>query len=961
MEKNQHGVVNLDYVSQNNIVYIDLGTEQKDSIFTQQYQKAAKVISDIIRKGNEALEDSVYCRACVHKECAACIHREEQFACREQGSKNNLTSFHTAVPFIGDRGTGKTSVMKSVMERLRNYNGYTEHAAFNLGLEFNDTKFVVFEMIDAAIMKTTDDVMEIMLARMLTYLEDFATDNGFRDLYRRINDLHHDLCLVSDDKRGKREEYGLMALQRVADSQKAVEEFRKLVKEFLLTIGKYKFNGRRCYLVIALDDVDMYQGSAWGMKDSQFALLEHVYVHLRIPGLIVLMTYNEHLLRRACNRHFEWVYFGRRIQGAYTPTEEREINALTSQFVSKLFPQEKRIYMPNYMRVDALDRPNLYVSPVFEGKRLKPFSENETCLTAKEFMLRLIAYRTDVYFDAAGTKKHFFEPRNLREFGALFQIIRFTEEVEGDPETKEIIKGRNRQELLKYLSNQFAQQYLNDEERGRFEDLMALPLLRQNRTLIDQIRQQRRTIITDPDERGYLFGQKEDRWRYSYGELLHNFYFSTRIPKTMEGEDFYFRKEYMHCIFGTQSVQMNEAVCNSGSAKKIMEIIGSSVAGRWANDMLPKVRMQGYGDTSGAGSISIPIRDFFGWEIPDNVLSVLKRLNEDEPYKGPRGWKINPLAHFMRALVTAGMFFSNYPTEGLGLHLEPDGDDEQIALCLCSDSKEHVCFNVMNFSINLYAAENYLTFIQRKLRKLGDDLAKQLQEDWASECAILQKEMETFQGVSRYTKSPKMMELAQRRKSDVKERLERAFAWHALQQALGSRGIPEKVQELPEEVKKPPEEANNEYRRFGDRWQRIVDSVIDEFWDRIHEWRGLYGIDRWVLPVQNVDMMYNINKRLANVSYHDIPADADVSEVYKNYKRLYIGLAEELENQDEAYATTGADRFSDAFRNCVFYRIITESDQYQATRAFLDKILVEMVSSAIRSQRTRSDLMDISL
>lgn len=948
MEKNQHGVVNLDYVNQNNIVYIDLGVEQKNSIFARQYQKAAKVISGIIRKGNEVLEDSGYCRACVHRDCVACIHREDRLVCREKSPKYHLTAFHTAVPFIGERGTGKSSVMYSIMERLRNYNGRTENAAFNLSAEFNDTKFVVFEMIDAAMMKTTDDVMEIMLARMLTYLEDFATDNGFRDLYRRINDLHQDLCLVSDDKRGKREEYGLTALQRVADSQQAVEEFQKLVKEFLLAIGKHRFNGRRCYLVIALDDVDMYQGSAWGMRDSQFALLEHIYAHLRIPGLIVLMTYNEHLLKRACNRHFEHVYFGRKINRRYNLVEELDINALTMQFISKLFPQEKRIYMPNYMLVDALDRPNMYVSPIFAGKRLNPFGENEAYLTAKAFMLRLIAHKTGVFFDAAGTKKHFFEPRNLRDFGELFNIVHNMSEIDGDSEQQENTKSRNRQELLNYLKNQFAMLHLNAEEYKRFEDLMALPLKRQNRTLIDLIRKQRQTVIVDPDEVGFLVNQAEDRWRYSYGELLHNFYFSTRIPKSTESEEFvFFRKEFMHCIFGTQSVQMNEAIRNSGSRKNILEIIGSSVAGRWANQMVPEVWRQGYDERSGAGSISIPVQDFFGWEIPEKALEILLRMNEKHPYKCPRGWEANSLSHFIRAFVTAGMFFSNHPSEGLGLYLEPEGDEKEIAICLCSDSNVHICYNVMNFAINLHDAENYLSSMQRMLYKLGDEFASQLKVNWEEKVSKLKNELDVLkETLVRSRIRPKMMHTIQRDQKTLSTSLESANAWYALQIRFG-------IHERPEEDKLHP--------KFVDRWRRTVDIAIDEFSEEIQKWNKVYGSERWVLPVQNVDMMYNINKRLANVSYHDIPADVNVFEVFEHYQRLYINLAEELENQDEAYATTGIERFSDAFRDCIFCKIFTESEQYQTTQAFLKGILVEMVSSAAQKQSTRGNLAGIPI
>lgn len=336
-EEYKYGVVDLDNVRQNNIVYIDLGNALSESIFEQQYQMAARIIADIIRESDSTMEMcNGYCRDCYRNDCDTCIHRKDRFHFGENRPKQNLTSFHTAVPFIGDRGTGKTSVMYSVWERLRNYNGNNPKAAFHLGADFKNAKFIAFDMIDAGMLKTSEDVMKIILAQMLGYLEDIRPDNDFRELYRQIGELHDNLRLVRGDKREIHEEYGLTELQRVADSRNAVENFQRLVKAFTSTMSIHKFNHDRCYLVIALDDIDMYQGSNWGMMNTQFTLLEHIYSYLRIPGLIVLMTYNEHLLKRACNRHFEEIYFGHPIGRPYTSTEQQDIeNRMTKIFSKK--------------------------------------------------------------------------------------------------------------------------------------------------------------------------------------------------------------------------------------------------------------------------------------------------------------------------------------------------------------------------------------------------------------------------------------------------------------------------------------------------------------------------------------------------------------------------------------------------------------------------------------------------
>ena len=115
-------VVSLDNVWQNNIVYVDLSKKLEESIFEQQYKKAARIISRIIEKGSSALEErNSACRNCKNQTCHSCRYRDRS-SCDEGGRPwQSLTEFQTAVPFIGDRGTGKTSVMYSILERLKDY------------------------------------------------------------------------------------------------------------------------------------------------------------------------------------------------------------------------------------------------------------------------------------------------------------------------------------------------------------------------------------------------------------------------------------------------------------------------------------------------------------------------------------------------------------------------------------------------------------------------------------------------------------------------------------------------------------------------------------------------------------------------------------------------------------------------------------------------------------------------
>lgn len=924
----EHRTVKLDNVRKNNIVLVDLSKSLSESVFEQEYNKAAQIICNIIAENKQKKANSETC-------FNPCANRSKR--------KHNRSEYQTAVPFIGDRGTGKTSIMCSVLERLRCYQGETPSAAFNLGSQYDAIHFIAFDMIDANTLKSTEDVLEIILSRMLTYLDEIQGNCDFRDLYRRIDELYTILSQVYWQKYDARDEPGLTGLQRIADSQKAIDSFQTLVDDFTKTISRDKYGNDPCYLVIALDDIDMYQGSDNGMQDSQFALLERIYSFMRIPSIIVLMTYNEHILKRKCNSHFERIYLGSQKHKDCSLDEQIDIEALTGQFMSKLFPQEQRIYLPNYMFVDSANRSNLYVRPTLDDKNgdpeiISPFTTDQE-LPVKNFILRLIAYKTGVYFDAAGTKKHFFEPRNLRELGELFQVVNSLDDIPDETAEQEYVRRKNRQELLNYLYNQFALKHLNSEEYKLFRNLSMLPLVRQDRMLVDRIRQHRMVIADQPDSLGYLAKSGRDRWRYSYGELLHNIYYSTRIAKSKETEQTYFSKEFIHCILGTHTVVMNQSLRMTGARTAMLDIIGSSIAGRWANEMLPNFFEAGV--STEAGSVSLPVKGFFNWRVPKEVQSAIFGSSE---YGDPE--KI--LRQFMEALIVTGMFFTGFPTNGLKISLEAELEDNGASvLYLRSSSEDHICFNVLNFAINMYNAlpsedgkeDGYFSYIKEKLSKLGSNLAEQLTNDHSEKLFEAKKELEQAEEA---IKEASGILLPEKRDALInkREKAQASFSSHLAWSNL---------------VKEPSNKGN-----YLKGWNTVLRGIIQDYSKRISKWQICYPEFPIVLPVQNFDMMYNIVKRLASVSYHDIPEEARMDEVFDYYVRLYKNIAEELDNQDKLYFGEGESGFAAAFRNSLFYSIIT-AEKGKDYNPYIKQVLVSMMRSVRGPQTSRRRTYDFTI
>ena len=86
MEKDSsRRIVDLDQVCQNNIVVEELEPDNR-SVFQQEYVQAANIIDSILRLNKEKKE-------------------------KKNGALHVKAEYQTVVPFIGDRGTGKTSAM----------------------------------------------------------------------------------------------------------------------------------------------------------------------------------------------------------------------------------------------------------------------------------------------------------------------------------------------------------------------------------------------------------------------------------------------------------------------------------------------------------------------------------------------------------------------------------------------------------------------------------------------------------------------------------------------------------------------------------------------------------------------------------------------------------------------------------------------------------------------------------
>lgn len=1003
----ENRTVDIDRVRQNSIVLLDFNQPLSETIFQQEYQTAIRLIEGIIRRS-----------ASIKTEKADRLDTYSRI--RSYG----YSDMQTAIPFIGDRGTGKTSMMLSVWNFLKQHYDFPQNEQFKDIKFIKDTNFICLDMIDAGKLQSSEDILEIILSRLLNYLQENNQDRSgrradYRELYKKIDFLYKDLARIHWSDGPKMEEAGLLQLQAIADSQKTSEQFRELIQEFVKTVG-----GDRTFLVIALDDIDMYQGSRrngpqsglqcslQNSSNDKFILLEQIYNYLRAPNLILLLTYNETILRRICMGHFFQLYQDSKIieDGSVA---KMDVEVLTRQYLTKLFPHEQRVYLPDFMRIASMNQVNLYIVPKIDGKIIPPFDKenqdqglNSTPVNVKEFMLRLIAYRTGVYYDIKGNKKHFFEPRNLRELGSMIQVLQGMKEIP-DKGTKEEIEGvraQNRQMLLNYLYNQFSEDHLNREEYYAFSQLCMLPVFRQNREFIDDVRRRYGYVKAEIQTK-----QKEERSTYSYGEMLKHIYRSTRNENSLVC----IRKEYIHCLLGTHSVILNQTAQIQESQNEWMELIGSSIAGSWADDMLPdviNVPENQYGreaEISGAGSIHLPASTFFELKLSSKLYGALFCLAGCQISNCTEADAEKEICAFIEAMVLLGMFFTGFPKNGLQLKLHlgmTKGDQPTLKVTVKAGSSEYLCFNALNFVINSYLSTHthssctvdgknatYLEYIKKQLEDLGNNIAELVSSQENFYFKQIKDAQDQYDDFSKQIEEAKeqrfsRMDRWQKQMEEEKEK-EQAAKWILTKFFSKQEDDINQTIETFRKEKKCFEIDDTPKQNFINHWECCLNKEVGELesgnestdpntiFGRIKDWKGKYGNRLFAFPIQQFDMSYNILKRLAHPDYYDreIPTDTGLSEAYDYFVSLFQSIGNQLDEQDRAYCLEENEGFAKAYRDSVFYRRFVDlansepsqtSSQGQLetnepTGSCLRILFTEMLEHAIQGKAARENVTSI--
>lgn len=934
MERPEHYTrrINIEKLLSNGVIQEDIKNFQ-DSYAKQEFFQAIDVLKKIIWENDFFWqENGGYLGTYGSKKATG--KREEIF---------------NVIPFLGARGTGKTSTMLSFANMLaefdpddRKYDAFLLERDERSRRRHEDTKFIVLQYIDVGVLKSKEDIMAIILARMLKYVQKKldsqplgigtpgVRQEELRQLYQNFEQVYTDLLNLTQEGQEPEEELTLRRLQNLNSSYSLADKFQSLVYQFLDFLNHIDHNGGRCryYLIIALDDIDLFETTNRAQvhklgriqqKDA-YTISGQIYEYLQIPGVVVLTTYDESRLLSVCSRH---------VEETFPDLGKQECMSQAVQFIHKFILPKYKIYMPNLGYADYPENRRLNVvigsdksmmQVLFPDLASKPLEEVKgTEIPMKELILRYIAAIYGTYFDMNGTKQHFFEEWNLRKVKNLLLALRMEDETSFEDAGTDLREQRYMR-LLSYLYNQFVGEKLaGTKEFTLLHKWLNMPLERRSLEIFNYIRAERSRLSRDDP---FYFHADGSERAYNYGELIRNLYISSRCG--------ILSKEMVYCILASYSLVLarlydiyrssTDLNKKSSSEYALRDVLRTSIAGQWSNDILytyfwfenpgkvvisesPKVAIR---PTIGAqiGSVRTErLPKVFRVKIDDiDIFSVLfnKKLLEDiEEYKKLNDTKkVKELEQrvekqkegfkrFLNILELLGMFFTN----------------------VC-DTKRDSQREAKTLKYRFKISE----------QDVGDKLKKNTTKIPLDGQGVIQ------------LKNTYLEASYQCACFNILNFVVNSFTWKEYFNALHG-GLRKAVYDWGEK---------SGYSTVDSKWNEWIQecSLSDEFLS----WSNNCG--DCAIPFQHFDMTYNILKRQGDVTDHGLPERAHVSDFYKCCQQVYQNIDNALAKQDQKYMEKF--KFAKAFNENPFiktFRKFEDNDEFTTALKELAEALIREAST----------------
>ena len=178
---------------------------------------------------------------------------QNQKMCGSSFSYDSKYKIHNIVPFIGKRGSGKTSVMMSFSGVLSRYHEERiqdkQYYIFRNPLgEEQKVRFTCIDSIDGSLLEKGEDIFKVILAQMYGKFLDMdrygrprekSYEYDKRELQQLFDKVYRSVCKLEQENCGQPyyEESSITSLKNLASSLALTKEFGRLVQQYLKLIA----------------------------------------------------------------------------------------------------------------------------------------------------------------------------------------------------------------------------------------------------------------------------------------------------------------------------------------------------------------------------------------------------------------------------------------------------------------------------------------------------------------------------------------------------------------------------------------------------------------------------------------------------------------------------------------------------------------------------------------------------
>lgn len=304
------------------------------------------------------------------------------------------------ISFCGDRGSGKSSCMNSVVKLICDVQKPDNEEARKFADQFGfkallNTKFEIPEIIDPSFFDENNNIIELILGQLYRNLQKYEHDH--RDtlnrtvcnaVYDSVSKIRNSLLTIRGNEKYTFNDFSDLSVLSSAVSLKS--SIRKLIQDYLTLIGKDK-------IIFVVDDIDLNIPGAYTM-------CEQIRKYLCMPECIVMISFKYDQLHSA-------VYTAMKKSFNKNTIPAQEIDDMVNRYLDKFVPTAQRIHMPV-----AYDLCNRTLRVYDESGRAVPFLQ----MTVMDAVVNLIFNKTRFLFYNSKGGVSPIVPDNLRE---LFQLI----------------------------------------------------------------------------------------------------------------------------------------------------------------------------------------------------------------------------------------------------------------------------------------------------------------------------------------------------------------------------------------------------------------------------------------------------------------------------------------------------------------------------------------------------------